>query len=201
MFFRNKINVKEAMEYVAKAWDLVTAETITNCWRKTGILPTINNDDINDIDDIDDIQQDELAIQENQKIIKDLLQRFSSIQDESFSLELNKYLETIDLTISTEQALTDIKIIRLVLDEERNKVELDDSESGNESLAITIQEGFNGLKTWIQYFEEQNDKEFNMEEMYIFRKYMDIMRRKLVESKKQKTITSFFIPVSIQEVD
>ena len=102
MFFRNKINVKEAMEYVAKAWDLVTAETITNCWRKTGILPTINNDDINDIDDIDDIQQDELAIQENQKIIEDLLQRFSSIQDEYFLLELNKYLETIDLTISTE---------------------------------------------------------------------------------------------------
>ncbi len=77
--FRNKINVKEAMEYVAKAWDLVTAETITNCWWKTRILPTINNDDINDIDDIDDIQQNELAIQENQKIIEDFLQRFSSI--------------------------------------------------------------------------------------------------------------------------
>jgi len=129
------------------------------------------------------------------------LQRFSSIQDESFSLELNKDLETIDLTISTEQALTDIEIIHLVLDEEHNEIELDDSESGNESLAITIKEGFNGLKTWIQYFEEQNDKEFNMEEMHIFRKYMDIMRRKLVESKKQKTITSFFKPVSIQEVD
>jgi len=65
------------------------------------------------------------------------LQRFSSIQDESFLLELNKYLETIDLTILTEQALTDIEIIRLVLDEEHNKVELDDSKSGNKSLAIT----------------------------------------------------------------
>ena len=43
------------MEYVAKAWDLVITETITNCQRKTGILPTINNDDVNDIDDIDDI--------------------------------------------------------------------------------------------------------------------------------------------------
>ena len=114
---------------------------------------------------------------------------------------MNKYLETIDLTILTEQALTDIEIICLVLDEECNKVELDDSESGNESLAITIKEGFNRLKTWIQYFEEQNDKEFNMEEMHIFRKYMDIMQWKLVESKKQKTITSFFKPVSIQEVN
>jgi len=44
------------MEYVAKAWDLVTTETITNCWQKTEILPTINNDNINDINDIDNIQ-------------------------------------------------------------------------------------------------------------------------------------------------
>ena len=43
------------MEHVAKAWDLVTAKTITNCWRKTGILLIINNDNINDIDDIDNI--------------------------------------------------------------------------------------------------------------------------------------------------
>ena len=29
--FKNKINVKEVIEYVAKAWDLVIVETITNC--------------------------------------------------------------------------------------------------------------------------------------------------------------------------
>ena len=77
------------------------------------------------------------------------MQRFLSIQDESFLLELNKYLEIIDLTISTEQALTDIEIIRLVLDEECNKVKLDNSESGNESLVIIIKEDFNRLKIWI----------------------------------------------------
>ena len=83
------------------------------------------------------------------------------------------------------------------MNEKCNKIELDDSESGNESLAITIKEGFNGLKIWIQYFEEQNDKEFNIEKMHIFRKYMNIMWRKLVESKKQKTIISFFILVPL----
>ena len=56
MFFRNKINVKEAIEYVTKAWDLVTIETITNYWWKTGILLIINNDNINDINDINNIQ-------------------------------------------------------------------------------------------------------------------------------------------------
>ncbi|GBC06017.1 hypothetical protein RclHR1_06570001 [Rhizophagus clarus] len=44
----NKINVKEAMEYVAQAWDSVKVETIVNCWQKTGILPN-NSDDNNGI--------------------------------------------------------------------------------------------------------------------------------------------------------
>jgi hypothetical protein len=34
------------MEYVVQAWDLVKIETIINCWKKTGILPTVNNNDI-----------------------------------------------------------------------------------------------------------------------------------------------------------
>lgn len=34
--YRNKINVN------AQAWNLVKAEPIVNCWRKTGISPTVN---------------------------------------------------------------------------------------------------------------------------------------------------------------
>ena len=69
--YSNKINVKEAMEYVAQAWNSVKAETIINCWRKTGILPTINDDD--------NIQQaliaQERAGQKDQEGIEFLLQQ------------------------------------------------------------------------------------------------------------------------------
>ncbi|CAG8573147.1 12798_t:CDS:2 [Dentiscutata erythropus] len=39
----NKLNIKEAIEYVAASWDEVDKSTIVNCWRKTGILPMASN--------------------------------------------------------------------------------------------------------------------------------------------------------------
>ena len=34
-----KIMIKEAMEMATEAWDLVSAETIQNCWRHARIMP------------------------------------------------------------------------------------------------------------------------------------------------------------------
>ena len=38
-----KMDVLQAIRYVIQGWNNVTAETIYNCWRHTGILP-INTD-------------------------------------------------------------------------------------------------------------------------------------------------------------
>ena len=56
---KEKINIKEAINYVAEAWNHVTEETIQNCWKKTGILPSLTNEEIDD------------AIQIQQEIIDD----------------------------------------------------------------------------------------------------------------------------------
>src|SRR5213082_3524178 len=125
------------MEYVAQAWNSVKVETIINCWRKTGILPTVDSNDGN-IQEASAAQ--EIASQEDQEAIEFLLQQLSPIETIA---EINQYLETIDLTIPTEQSLTDIEIVRLILDEEREGVELDGDES-EEHSAISMQEGFNG---------------------------------------------------------
>jgi hypothetical protein len=55
--FRNKLNVEEAIDYIAEAWNNITPTTIQNCWMKTGILPFYNDDD--DIND-DDINDDDM---------------------------------------------------------------------------------------------------------------------------------------------
>ena len=36
------INLKEAIRYIALAWQSITSVTIQNCWRHTGIMPCIN---------------------------------------------------------------------------------------------------------------------------------------------------------------
>ncbi|GET00209.1 hypothetical protein GLOIN_2v1472481 [Rhizophagus clarus] len=136
-----------------------------------------------------------MANQEDQGGVELLLQQFSSLEnisDESLG-EINQYLEMIDLTIPTEQPLTDAEIIQLILEEENENPEINDDDK-EEHLVISMQEGFNSLKTWVQYFEEQESEEFDMKEIKIFRKYMGVMHRKLFESKTQKNIMSFFIP-------
>ncbi|GET03376.1 tigger transposable element-derived protein 6-like [Rhizophagus clarus] len=150
-------------------------------------------------DDDNGIQQaliaQEMANQEDQGGVKLLLQQFSSLEnisDESLG-EINQYLEMIDLTILTEQPLTDAEIIQLILKEENENPEINDDDK-EEHPVISMQEGFNSLKTWVQYFEEQESEEFDMKKIKIFRKYMGVMHCKLFESKIQKNITSFFIP-------
>ncbi|GES72568.1 hypothetical protein GLOIN_2v1472481 [Rhizophagus clarus] len=136
-----------------------------------------------------------MANQEDQGGVKLLLQQFSSLEnisDESLG-EINQYLEMIDLTILTEQPLTDAEIIQLILKEENENPEINDDDK-EEHPVISMQEGFNSLKIWVQYFEEQESEEFDMKKIKIFRKYMGVMHRKPFESKIQKNITSFFIP-------
>ncbi|CAG8492814.1 1397_t:CDS:2, partial [Diversispora eburnea] len=45
-YINNKLNIKEAIDYIAEGWNNVTQKTIRNYWIKTGILPTLNNIEI-----------------------------------------------------------------------------------------------------------------------------------------------------------
>jgi len=67
-----KITIKHAIKFTAKAWKRVTSQTIVNCWKKTGILPDVNSDEIENVtsvlnslnvEELDDLQNliDELA--------------------------------------------------------------------------------------------------------------------------------------------
>nr|CAG8687575.1 3549_t:CDS:2 [Entrophospora candida] len=55
---RDKLNVKEAIYFIAEAWNDVTETTIQNCWIKTGILP---NKYLNDEEIISLVQFEEMG--------------------------------------------------------------------------------------------------------------------------------------------
>ncbi|GBB89547.1 hypothetical protein RclHR1_16270001 [Rhizophagus clarus] len=148
--FEANVNLKRYSNY---SWDSVKVETIVNCWQKTEILPN-NNDDVNGIQQA--LIAQKMANQEDQKGVKFLLQQFSSLEnisDESLG-EINQYLEMIDLTIPTEQPLTDAEIVQLIMEEENETPEMNDDDK-EEHPVILMQEGFNSLKTWVQFFKEQ----------------------------------------------
>ena len=45
-------NIFEALQNSAEAWLMVSSQTISNCWKKTGILPP--SDEIKDEEDDDE---------------------------------------------------------------------------------------------------------------------------------------------------
>ena len=49
-----------------------------------------------------------------------------------------------------------------------------------------------GLKTFINYFEQQNNSDFNTNDLVIFQRYLHLMKLQEIKSRKQKTLDLFF---------
>ncbi|CAB4477464.1 unnamed protein product [Rhizophagus irregularis] len=143
---RNKLNIKEAIDYIAEAWEDVTPTTIQNCWKKTGILPA-----------------------------SDFLVDDSNMQD--FEIDESDELDGINIDC---------------LPENEND-ESDDDDSDEEILLVSEKQEVDALKIFINYFEQQNDPEFNIDDLRIFRKYLRIARIKEINSKKQSTLDMFLL--------
>ncbi|CAG8644452.1 11812_t:CDS:1, partial [Cetraspora pellucida] len=100
-----------------------------------------------------------------------------------------------DFQISTEDILDEEQIISIVLDEQQKFEESDTSDTDVLLPEISVLEGLDGLKKFISFFEQQESCDFNVEDLKVFRKYLPLMKRKHIDSLKQKSITKFFLPV------
>ncbi|CAB4444117.1 unnamed protein product [Rhizophagus irregularis] len=106
-----EITIKKAIKYAAKAWELVQPVTITNGWRKTGILPPSTDDDIDfDFDEFEEVDQ-----------LQDLIgQLASKIYRSPISAE--EYLE-YEKDETNHQMMTDKEIIEMIKEPEEPNVE------------------------------------------------------------------------------
>ncbi|CAG8695151.1 6623_t:CDS:2, partial [Acaulospora morrowiae] len=106
---KNKINIKEAINYVAESWNEVTELTIVNCWKKTGILPLVFNDE--------NIHQESSRQEECQ--IGELLSNFTSKEtNPTIIQEIQCYITITNANIPTEEPLNDAQIVEIVLAEQ-----------------------------------------------------------------------------------
>ena len=179
-----KINIKEAINYVAEAWSCVTEQTVLNCWRKTGILPSLSDEDI---DDASQIQEEEMD-NENADIDQ-MIKEFDMDNPSTFSLvnALTNFFQDFE-GIPTEDILDENDIIRLIQEEICDQ----NSDSEEEEILVSSGDAFKSLKTWISFFEQQYIDEFHMEDLNLFKRYFKIVKRLEQQSRKQASITDFF---------
>lgn len=104
--------------------------------------------------------------------------------------DLQNYLQLLDHDIPTEECLTDEQIINLLQDEGDESE--NESDSDEEAIVISDNEGIDAFKTIINYFEQQNDPAFSINDLHIFRKYLRIIKAKVFNSKRQTTLDNFF---------
>ncbi|CAB4375839.1 unnamed protein product [Rhizophagus irregularis] len=174
---RNKLNIKEAIDYIAEAWEDITPTTIQNCWKKTGIL--LASDFL-----VNDSNMQDFEIDESDELDGININCLPEVD------ELREYLQMLDQDIPTEKQLNDEQIINLLQNEND---ESDDDDSDEEILLVSEKQGVDALKIFINYFEQQNDTEFNIDDLRIFRKYLRIARIKEINSKKQSTLDMFLL--------
>ncbi len=189
---KEKINVKEAINYVSDAWNHVTEETIWNCWKKTGILPSSTNEDMDN------------ASQVQQKIVDDEAEDLDQIigelntGDSNTALladALNNFFNDLEEEIPTEAILSDDDIIKLIQEEiyEDDKINNDNNDSEEEEpVLVSLDSAIRSLQNWISYFEQQQMSEFRVEDMDIFKKYLNLIKQLERKSRKQVSITNFF---------
>ncbi|CAB5190067.1 unnamed protein product [Rhizophagus irregularis] len=170
-----EITIKKAIKYAAKAWELVQPVTITNGWRKTGILPPSTDDDIDfDFDEFEEVDQ-----------LQDLIgQLASKIYRSPISAE--EYLE-YEKDETNHQMMTDKEIIEMITEPEEPNVE------GPEIPIISNYEALAALNQIITYMEQKSDKmEFSNDHIRTIKKLRKVIEWEEFHSKQQVTLDSCF---------
>src|SRR6185295_7855724 len=97
--------MKETIDYIALAWNNVSQITIQNCWNKTGILPSYD-------DEIDDL--------------------INELPDDN---EIREYFQKLDHEIPTEEYLTEEQIINMIqADKEDQEMEESENDNDDEEI-------------------------------------------------------------------
>ncbi|CAG8736310.1 20350_t:CDS:1 [Dentiscutata erythropus] len=149
-----------------------------------GILPLVPHDDV----ELAQHTYLEIIEYEENEII-DLTESANL----TVSQEIDSYREINNAHIPTEEVLNDTQIVETILAEQLEREQGDPEDSDEEPPKISASEGLNGLKTFISFAEQMNnDFFFNNNDIKIFRKYSQLMKRKTTESMKQKSIVYFF---------
>lgn len=157
---------------------------MSNCWIKAGIMPTVDHNQKEAASDQIDIELD-VEIEEIEELLETLPNSAAP-----FLNNIAYFTKELDDELPIEECLDDKQIIEFVTKDPNEDIV---SDSEPELEIVGIKEAAQGLKSFITFFTQQPDNSgFCYEDLKIFNKYSKLMNVKLVESKKQTSIDSFF---------
>ena len=180
MYFisRNKLNIKQAIDYVAQSWFEVTSTTVQNCWRKTDIL----------------YNTQELEMPITTEILDKLPANAQTLVQ-----NLEDYIIAVDEPIETENVLEDNEIVEMVLaDAEIETGRVEDSEEELEKSPpplVTITEAYEALKKVVRFEEQLTDENFgiSIEKKQLLRRRLYDYEKMQEISKKQVILDRYFV--------
>ncbi|CAG8602166.1 2558_t:CDS:2 [Dentiscutata erythropus] len=125
-------------------------------------MTIVNYTEIDDttfaIQDLTEVEKDDVD-----ELIIDLTTNLPD--DLTIGCQLNEFNDKNNSQISTEDILDKEQIINIVLDEQQKFEEGDASDSDVPLPEIPALEGLDGLKRFIGFFEQQESRDFNTEDL------------------------------------
>ena len=175
------MNIKQAIEFIAEAWENVEKQTIRNCWKKTEIVSNFN---------FEPIQEEQAIIQSNLDILDEISDILLTILTDEICNNFITYIRDKTSPL-TEEILDDTQIINFV--QEELSVE-DDTDNEKELIPKVLpKEAFNTIKKVILFYEQQSiNDECKMEDLKVFRRYASDLKICYITSLQQKSIEDYF---------
>jgi len=181
-----KISILQAMKILADSWEVVTKETIINCFRKAGITPTVQQAAIADSDD---------PFKDLEESLNELRQVDSSMVPDNATATTLVSLD--DEVITTAPEISDNDVIEEIRDHQQQG---DDEESDDDDPSIeeiidpvvekpsrsAIESAIDALKDAAMFSDEGQQMKMlisNFERLY---------EKERIKSLKQRDITDFF---------
>lgn len=177
------IDIKKAIDYVAKAWKSVTPTTIFNCWKKTGIIPLSNGELSN--------EEIESSINVIKSISNDQNNEIENLINElSFSspMAAGEYI-SIDDGVEDSEMVTEEEIIASFIPAEEE--ETGESDTSTSKTTISINDAAAAFET-VYDFLQQGDIEIDYNESKVLKSLKRKLRLLRIKNQTQTRIDSFF---------
>ena len=180
MYYRNKINIKQAIDYVVRSWDEVTTTTIVNCWNKTGILPcSVDNN------------QTEFVVEEPSEQLETIS---TPLLSTDFAGQVEDYIKAVDEPL--EENLTEADIVSMVKTDAMVESETVFSDTDYEEDEVVVKpisniEALTHLKGLIRFQEQSPDEVFTADELNVLRRKISTFEYLIDKAKKQSLLDCY----------